>query len=261
MLTLDLPTFLEQASAPTAGRFGEELFYSVVKETNLDISKKHAKGVDFEVEVLGSVDVKVVRSLDSAIGDDFRRTPKGHRIANVNYAYIIFRKGSCELVIESDFQVSKQLNQVIHEDLVDVTWGKFDKSKIKLKNRNSDSIKKAVKVDLVTWIEENWGQSAKVIQRGDKARNDAMIRRGWGADNFFCDADRCDLVVLLNFNEGQVYKVYAYPISHRSEINWYPKKVGTNVQNITCWDPGKIDSKFIFNSIEDLKQEFNKRFS
>jgi len=260
MMELNLKSFLTTGSAPAVGRFGEYLFYKLITSKNQGIEKRHSKGVDFFLDGLGSIDVKVVRNFESRVGERFRRISKSHQLDGVIYAYIIFRINACELVYESQSQSLSQFNQDIDELMLLEVWENFDKKNIKLKNQKSEDYKLNVKRELSSWIRRNWNKTAKIIQRGDKARNDLMMRRGWGADNFYCSSENFDIIVLLNFDMGQVYKVYAYPIGQRDEIEWRPKNIGTNVQRITGWNPLEISKKFIFEDLDTFKTEFPNRF-
>ena len=253
--------FMANATAPSVGRYGEKLFGRICEINHWSSNTEHKNGIDFNVSGIGNIDVKVVRHLNRVKKENFRRVKQEKQLADVFYAYIIFWADLAELRIEKNNIAVVDRSMVISKDTLLDVWNDIDQTKVIFKNDDWKSKIKQKKTVLIEWIRTNWGKKARVIQRGDRARNETMFRRGWGADNFYePDDGGVDLVVLLNVDKGEIYEIYAYPMVEKNNINWLQKNIGPNPSDVKGFNPQLLDSRFIFSDVLSFQKDFLSRF-
>lgn len=135
-----------------------------------------------------------------------------------------------------------------------------------LKNKNHHTElrikRKRICEQLSKWIykQHECNLNAKVRFRSDKDVQDNMGNRGWGPVSFYLTDDqqeKYDLSVMLFFNgtNEDIYKIHVYRTDDQHQINFVEENFGNNRYT---YDPNELDSKFIYNSIEDFKTEMCK---
>jgi len=257
---LNIEDFLKNSSAQSLGRFGEFLFSKYCKSKSIPFISKHQGGVDFEIGDRLSVDVKAVRHIKFARRDSFRRYSIEKQIPNVAYGYVIFWKDSIELRVEMNDVRHGNYDCIFNSQFISSSWTDFDKRSIKFLDKSHIAIANSLKKDLTSWIFENLGASARVIQRKITA-NLGSRNGGWGADNFYIKPPhKHKIVVLLGIANGDVSYIHSYPTSEYLSIEARPKPVGTNRQEILCYDPSKLSEKYKITDLNDFKLNVKKRF-
>ncbi|MGV0961969.1 MAG: hypothetical protein ACOYB1_19255, partial [Limnohabitans sp.] len=116
--------------------------------------------------------------------------------------------------------------------------------------------------ELKNWIEREWKLKAAVVYREGRSTQESMTsgKKPWGPVTFYESPDakrKIDIKVLMYFDQGEVWRVMAYPIKLRDEIIWYQGR--TNSSQF-AFDPWSIDGKFIFGTVDELKIDFVDRF-
>lgn len=259
-MDINFQTFIKNGTTNSIGRFGEILFNNISLLNRWNCQKAHKEGTDYISDLFGNIDIKVVRTNGKKRSDSFRKYPKNKQLSDVKYSYVIFWDDCIELVTEFQNIRIDRLSFLISNEIIEKTWREFDKSSINLASNDAEYSSK-IKKELKFWIKHEWSLNPRIIHRGDKLRNDQMIARGWGADNFYeFDSNKFDLVVLLHIDNSSVYLIYAYPTSCKDRISWTHKNIGPNPTTIMGFDPRKLDQIFIFDSLDIFKKEFRQRF-
>jgi hypothetical protein len=257
---LTFQEFLKDSSAQSLGKFGEFLFARFCELKKINYRGEHKGGVDFIIDSNIKVDVKAVRHLKVNSRDRFRRCNIEKQLPDVHYAYIVFWKNCVKLRFEINDIKFRNYDCFFSHDLMDSTWGSFDKKSIKFLDKNHVETTKLLKKELTEWIGGNLGIKARVIQR--KSTTTLGLRKGgWGADNFYTKPPhKHDLVVLLCIGNGSVSYIHSYPTKEYLNINAGPKPVGTNRKEILCYDVSKLSERFKFKDIDDFKLNVKERF-
>lgn len=251
--------FLRWATSPSIGKYGEILFSCVMSAAGFECKRVNAGGFDFLVESIGPVDVKVVRHLGKKSGSEFRRYSTARQVEGVSYAYLIFWSDGIRLTVETCGR--EIFSTVIAQNDAVMALSNISSELVAYEDEGRVKSVSDAKRQLRDWVSATWGINARVIQRGDRARNSAMEQRGWGADNFYeRNPSKYRLVVLLLVDGTHVYGLWAYPTSAIEEIPWEPKAIGPNMTKIFTFQPSKLPVRFKFESIDDFKEQFPRRF-
>lgn len=92
--------------------------------------------------------------------------------------------------------------------------------------------------------------------------NDMNKRKKWGPEAFFLsETDKkrgVEMAVLVYFDGETEIEVCAYPAKLQHQIKWKPKPFGDTGRK--TFDPGQLDRKCVFRSIDEFKKEFQRRF-
>jgi hypothetical protein len=253
--------FIDNATTPTGGKFAERLFKNIMEQQGRLCIGEHKNGIDFIVKDTDKIDVKLVRHLKHNKQTRFRRYPRDKQLPGVIYAYVIFWKDCSEIRAEREDVTVPGYDCEISKTHVNKTWEEFPKKNITFPNKLHKQIIKTAKYELATWLLDTYGLRAHVISRGDRQRNEAMMRRKWGPDNFYEKRpENYDLKVLLRVDQSEVYEVWSYPMNEIKKIHWKNKNIGTSAKEIIGFDPNIIDNKYIFNDLNDFKDNFYNRF-
>jgi hypothetical protein len=261
----DLELFIRNASTVKIGSFGEMLFAQIMNKKGVPCDPVHSGGVDFLVGFFGKVDVKVVRAEKQSPNANFRRVKKDLQLPEVTYAYIVISGRDMRLYFEKHNEpvINPFIDypHVVEVERIEEAWLSYVAAHPEPLSSRSKIIV-SLKKELREWIRSNWHKSARIIHRGDREWNENMEKRHWGADNFYeQDNTKYNMVVLLLLDNDSVYRVMAYPLSERDAIDWKDKDVGPNTRKIVSFDPSQIEPRFVFDSIDQFKNEFNLRFS
>lgn len=252
-------TFLTTASRPAIGSYAEALVAQALYSRGFSVSKLHTDGADLNVDGQ-RVDVKAVRHLKRQATPDFRRVPILKCLNGVTYAYAIFWHDSIEVRSESGPAVVPNLSFPIDLSAAVHCWDIWHQT-APIQKPVFAANYKTIQKELRLWCKKNWSKKVRVIYRGDRLNNEAMLRRRWGADNFYeKHPERTDAVALLYVDGGGVYEVWAYPVAEQDKIIWKHKAIGPNPTNIPGYDPQKLDTRFRFRGLEEFKLEFHQRF-
>lgn len=257
---LTFQEYLKDSSAQSLGKFGEFLFAKFCELKKINYNGQHKGGVDFIIDSDIKVDVKAVRHLKVNSRDRFRRYNIEKQLPDVHYAYIVFWKNCVELRFEINDIKFGNYDCFFSHDLMDSTWGSFDKKSIKFLDTNHVETTKRLKKELTEWIVGNLGIKARVIQR--KSTTTLGLRKGgWGADNFYSKPPhKHKIVVLLGMSNGSLSYIHSYPTSEYLSIEARPKPVGTNRKEILCYDVSKLSERYKFTDLNDFKFNVKKRF-
>jgi hypothetical protein len=251
--------FIRHGTSPTAGKYAELLFKNIMEYKSHQCINKHENGIDFKVEALGDVDVKVVRHFKHNKKARFRRYR--NQLPGVIYAYVIFWNDCAELRIEKYDKPIVGYDCIIPKNLIDKTWIDFPKQNINIPNQSDIKLLKEIKSSLADWLLKSFGLKARIIMRGDRERNEKMIKRKWGADNFYeKHPNKFDLTVLLKVDKSEVYEIWSYPTKGIGEISWKEKNIGKSAKVIITFDPNIVDTKFVFKDLNEFKETFYDRF-
>lgn len=236
------------------GKFGEMIYEKYLTLHNINYRRVHAGGIDFEVDQLGSVDLKTRKILSKKNQNIIKYKNK---LKNVNYVYLILYPDNMKLLLEKNDTLT-EMDELRWENYESVIANFHVKEREEIKSNEIDKVKKTLK----DWIKLNWDLNAKVISRTGRAAQDAFEKNGWGPNNFYTDKahEKFKIVVLLYFDKSAIYKIFAYPLTHSHLIDWIPKNKGPNLGGIIIFDPRQLKEIFIFDSIEQLKKEFMSRF-
>ncbi len=138
--------------------------------------------------------------------------------------------------------------------------------------------RKTICDQLSRWISKHCHMSAKVRYRAGQDIQDKMGNSGWGPVTFHLtesQQEKYDLSVMLFFSaynalsrlsirnaqcsikDDDVYKIHVYKSDDIDQINFVKENKGN--ENRYTYDPNELDSKFIHNSIEDLKNVLMRR--
>ncbi len=258
---LSFDDFVKDSSAQSLGRFGEFLFSKYCEYKNIPYVSKHKGGVDFVIDSNLSIDVKAIRHVKYKQRARFRRHNIEKQLPNVHYAYIVFWNNSIELRVEKNDVKFGSYDCFFDSDFINSVWEDFDKKSVKFLDRSHVETTSFLKKDLATWIADNLGIRARVIQRKASA-NLNKRSGGWGADNFYSQPPHNhEIVVLLGVANGIVEYIHSYPTSEYLSIEVRPKPVGTNRKQILCYFVDKLDNRYKFKNIDDFKANAKERFN
>jgi len=261
MKELSFEDFLKTASAQSLGKFGEFLFLRYCQLKGIPCVGRHKGGVDFYVENKFSIDVKAVRHISVPSRHSFRRHNIEKQLPGVIYAYIIFWNDSVELRVEEKDLRFGDYDCSLENQFVSATWDKFDKKSVKFIDSTHGESASRLKRELTTWISENLGVRARVIQRKSTAKLGDR-KGGWGADNFYTKPPHNhEIVVLLGIANGLVSFIHSYPTAEYANIKVRPKPVGTNRKEILCYDVGELSDRYKFKDVDDFKISVRQRFN
>lgn len=253
MLVHDLVNDLKSATAPRLGRFGEKIYAQFMTERGHSVQSLHKDGADFVVSDLGRVDVKTKGFGKVRWG--------GLRRSDTVYCYVDLSDDGVELTHQSS--TGEPIGKIAKLTWAEVCclWGKDDYRLTSATSEAKVAILQRTRA-LKDWIRMQWGQKAAVIYRNGRRTQESMEGgvNPWGPVTFYeplTAKRKIDIKVLMYFEGGDVYKVLAYPIDRRHEINWV---VGRAKEDSVSFDPGLIDEKFKFVSEDDFKINFKIRF-
>ncbi len=245
---------IRNASTPRLGKFGEKIYASHMQAEGYRLSALHEQKADFLVEGIGRVDVKT-----RGLGKTTARTRQ--RVAKTWYCFVDLMEDGIHFVHEDEGGAEVPPAGVIAWqqalEYLERTDYVFSSGKSELKEFIHGQLE-----GLKLWISVHWMKSAAIIYREGRSTQQSMAngKNPWGPVTFHepPHARRTvDLKVLLYFDGPEIYEVFAYPISRRSEINWIPSR--TNDRAVS-FDPATLDTKFKFNSLEEFKSSFLERF-
>lgn len=251
---LELKDALRNTTAPRLGKFGERIYKHLMVEKGHAIQGVHQRRIDFQVDGVGFVDVKTS-------GLDKKRVRVAQRQEGVNYCFV---------------SLSETQIDITHEDWsrntimppLSLGWEQaanyWHGDNIRLDNEKSEltaKIKRQTK-ELKDWIEREWKVKAAVVYREGRSTQESMTsgKKPWGPVTFYeppTAKRKIDIKVLMYFDQGEVWRVMAYPIKLRDEIVWYQGR--TNSTQV-AFDPRSINPKFVFSSIDEFKFHFIQRF-
>ena len=245
------------------GAFGEKIFsYHMCK--SYTVEKLHKHGADFLINGKDRVDVKTSLMLGKKFGAIFTQISKNLQAPNTAYAYVLLLDDLVALYL------AKYLSEPVH--IANISWSEaveiFNKENIKILESESTTAEQitsdSVVNDLKEWLALNWHKKAKFVIRHNKKTQDSMCKSGWGPEAFYHDpiANRgnIDLVILLFFDEGKVYELFAYPISEHDRIVFTDKKVGLNLSKRKTFSPNLLLNRYKFTNVDVFKNEMEDRF-
>jgi hypothetical protein len=245
---------LRGTTAPRLGKFGERIYKHLMIEKGHAIQGVHQRRIDFKVDGVGFVDVKT-----SGLGK--KRSQVAKRQEGVNYCFVSLKETQIDIEHEDWAR-----NTIMHP--LSLNWEQATNywygDNIRLENEKSaltTKIKLQTK-ELKNWIEREWRLKAAVVYREGRSTQESMTsgKKPWGPVTFYESPDakrKIDIKVLMYFDQGEVWRVMAYPIKLRDEIIWYQGR--TNSSQF-AFDPWSIDGKFIFSTVDELKIDFLDRF-
>jgi len=257
----ELKGYLRTCNTSRSGQFGEKLFAFIVEEMGLKINSVHKEGADFLVEKIGRVDVKAKVKLDETLGSSYARVTK--KLPKTSYCYVLFWSDLIEIELINDSNPANNFNQLVGWEKAFDCWS-TKITHIKPVQADHTEKVKSIQKGLITWIEDIWGLKAKIIYRQGRAAQENMSKSGWGPESFYEKPNSKtlpDLKILLYFDGPNVYEVNAYPLSHFGNIRWYQSPKGPNKEGIMTFKPNELDPIYKFESIEQFKKEFLKRFT
>lgn len=251
---LELKDALRSTTAPRLGKFGEKIYKHLMVEKGHVVQGVHQRRIDFKVEGVGFVDVKT-RGLGK------KRVQVVQRKEGVNYCFVSLGETEIEIAHEDWAR-----NTVM--PLLSLSWERaanyWHSENIRLDNEKSEltaKIKRQTK-ELKDWIEREWKMKAAVVYREGRSTQESMTsgKKPWGPVTFYeplTAKRKIDIKVLMYFDQGEVWRVMAYPIKLRDEIVWYQGR--TNSTQV-AFDPRSIDRKFVFSGTDEFKSNFIQRF-
>lgn len=240
----------------SVGKLGEAIFADIFIKSGHKVETLHSGGVDFMVDGVELWDVKTRKNINTDFGTDFSLERKKQN--DVNYGYVIFYKDAVGFAMERANGEPMAIQRLTWEQAL--IHANFDCSTLS-KSKHFESQKseiKAVKASLKLWVENTLGLRARILHRSGRAYQDSMENAGWGADSFYVeDGSGYDIVVLIFFDAGRVYKVYAYQTEDKHRIDWKPKALQSqSSKSVYCFDPRSLDSEFVFSSIQQFQDGF-----
>lgn len=245
---------LRGTTAPRLGKFGERIYKHLMIEKGHAIQGVHQRRIDFKVDGVGFVDVKT-----SGLGK--KRTQVAKRQEGVNYCFVSLKE--TQIDIEHEDWTRNTIMPLVSLDWEHAASYWYGEN-LRLENEKSaltTKIKLQTK-ELKDWIEREWKMKAAVVYREGRSTQESMTsgKRPWGPVTFYEPPNakrRIDIKVLMYFDQGEVWRVMAYPIRLRDEIVWYQGR--TNSTQI-AFDPWSINNKFVFMTVNDFKINFMEKF-
>ena len=251
----DIENIKEKISSATSaqlGKFGEHLFEKYLISKEIDYKKIHQRGVDFFVDGIGDLDLKTKKYLKLKDNGDINNYK--FKINGVSYGYLQLFSDKVLIYLDKNGSISR-FGEISWRECIQM-MGEFEFAK---QSQKSPSILIAKKKEIFNWIKNQWNLNARVISRSGRKAQDSFENNGWGPNNFHTSPKskkKYDLTVLLYFEEGDIYKIYAYPAGLMNEIDWFSKNKGPNPQGIIIFDPRNLNKRFIFSSLEDFKKDY-----
>lgn len=256
----NVETIKERISVATAaqlGKFGENLFEKYLTSRGIDFKRVHKRGVDFFIDGIGNLDLKTKNYLEVKDNGEINRYR--FKINGITYGYLQLFSDKIIIYLDSNGLISRfgELEwSECAQMMCDFEFGKNSK--------NFSSFVSAKKKEIFSWIKGEWGLDARVISRSGKKVQDSFENNGWGPNNFYIGASgrkKYDLTVLVYFEEGEIYKIFAYATGLMDEIDWFSKDKGPNPQGIMIFDPRSLNDKFVFSGLDDFKENYLERMS
>lgn len=240
------------------GAVGERVFAAWNIEQGRAVASVHKGGVDFRVDQI-PWDVKTrSATLDQYSGARFNRVTRPR--PGTHFAYLVLYRDCAMLYLDDEVSCAatftwKQLTGYASRDISSLP--KYEENTVGLDRR-------AVAKNLKQWIFSEFTWRARIIYRSGMLVQDGMERGGWGADSFYLEEgnrSKYDLVVLLFFEDEEIYKIYAYPVSEIRSVDFKPRRMDKNASSARqSFDPRSLDPRFKFSGIKEFKATVLKRF-
>lgn len=250
----ELKNALSITTAPRLGKFGEKIYKHLMIKNGHAIQGVHQRKIDFKVDGLGFVDVKT-----SGLGK--KRAQVSTRQHSVNYCFVHLKDALIEIEHE-DWAGNRILPTLTlsWEQAANYWYGE----NIRLENEKSEltaKIKQQTE-ELKSWICHEWKMKAAVVYREGRSTQESMAsgKKPWGPVTFYESPNakrKIDIKVLMYFDQGEVWRVMAYPIKLRDEIAWYQGR--TNSDQVT-FNPRTINKKFVFLNVLEFKANALRNF-
>jgi hypothetical protein len=252
----NLKNELKLTTVAQLGSFGEHLLERCLAKKGIRVKKVHRNGVDFLVDGVGSVDLKTQKNLNSNY--DGKIMKYRYQLDGVIYWYMQLCMDKVVLLVEEDgLKILEEIDWQRCSELV-------SQFHFKRRNQGVDVDAAKLKGEIKEWVYREWGLDARVVSRRGKKAQDSFENNGWGPNNFYTQEksrQKFNLVLCLYIEQGNVYKLFAYPMDLIDEIAWLPKNKGPNQNRIMIFDPRVLNSRFIFRSVEEFKDEYLERMA
>jgi hypothetical protein len=253
----DIKEKISVATAAQLGKFGENLFEKYLNSKAIDYKRVHQRGIDFVVDGIGDLDLKTKKYLE--IKNNGKVNRYRFKLDGVKYGYLQLFSDKIIIYLDSNGLVS-HFGEIKWTECVQMMCDfEFRKN-----SQKPSSFATAKKKEICNWIKSQWGLDARIISRSGKKAQDSFEDNGWGPNNFYSGVSgrkKYDATVLIYFDEGDIYKIFAYATTLIDEINWFSKDKGPNPQGIMIFNPRNLNNKFIFSSLDDFKENYLDRMS
>lgn len=247
--------FLLKLNHPQRGSFGEFIFFNELRKMGWQIESMHEARVDFIVNGSRRIDVK---TSFSKIAVEKNQTHYGYysgtRYQGIEYAFVELFSNGIRITIDKELISELSISQV------KVYWeGWREERKVKYLKHNSKRNTarfSSIKAEVQEFFIENLELEARVIYR--------TVQKGFGKespDNLIPKIiNKNNTTIFIDFmdqhiSRDNIRRIVAFPDACSKSFPLLSKPT-LHLEKV---DLGALDSKYVFNDLEDLFQNFEHR--